>query len=201
MSLLYHKINSIFKRDPATNKFTNEFAQPEFGYLQSNMWEWTEKVDGTNIRVTWDGTNITYGGRTDNAQLPSKLVQHLRDTFTPEKFASLPPLVLYGEGYGAGIQKGGCYGKDQRFVLFDININNWWLKREDVQDIASQLNTAVVPLVGRGDLYEAIRFVQSEPQSTWGPFVSEGLVIRPTVELFDRGGNRIITKVKVRDFK
>ncbi len=36
-----------------------EFAQPEFETLKDVQWEWTEKVDGTNIRImievlTWD---------------------------------------------------------------------------------------------------------------------------------------------------
>jgi hypothetical protein len=50
----YHKIQTVFKRDPSNNYKTlleGEFAIPEFGYLQDNEWVFTEKVDGTNIRV------------------------------------------------------------------------------------------------------------------------------------------------------
>jgi len=50
----YPKIQSIFKRDELTHKFLSEFSLPEFEYLQLNIWEFTEKIDGTNIRIIWD---------------------------------------------------------------------------------------------------------------------------------------------------
>jgi hypothetical protein len=37
--------------------------------------------------------------------------------------------------------------------------------------------------------------------SRWGEFEAEGLVARPEVELFDRAGHRIITKIKAKDLK
>ena len=48
----YHKIQSIYKRDEKTRKFIEgQWSLPEFEYLQNNRWLWTDKVDGTNIRV------------------------------------------------------------------------------------------------------------------------------------------------------
>ena len=92
----YHKIQTVFLRDPATNYKTlleGQYALPEFEYLANNQWTWTEKVDGTNIRVIWDGTAIVFGGKTDNAQIPASLVNRLSDTFFPlrDTFLSLPP--------------------------------------------------------------------------------------------------------------
>ena len=42
----------------------------------------------------------------------------------------------------------------------------------------------------------------SVPESShhWGEFQAEGIVARPRVTLFSRNGERIITKVKCRDF-
>ena len=53
----YPKIQSIYKRDPDNQykTFTTEYATPEIGYLADCEWEFTEKVDGTNIRIGWDG--------------------------------------------------------------------------------------------------------------------------------------------------
>ena len=45
----YHKIKTVFKRDPVTKFKTlleGEFASPEFEYLKNNEWIFTEKVDG-----------------------------------------------------------------------------------------------------------------------------------------------------------
>ena len=109
----YHKIQTVFKRDPDNNYKTlleRQFSRPEFEYLADCVWVFTEKVDGTNIRVMWDGVKVIFGGKTDNAQLHAQLVQHLRDTFTEdlmmEAFGAEGNVCLYGEGYGAGIQKG-----------------------------------------------------------------------------------------------
>lgn len=203
----YHKIQSIFKRDPETKFKTflmGEYSLPEFDYLKSNTWVWTEKVDGANIRVHWDCNTVTFGGRTDKAQIPAKLFKRLQELFPVDKFLTLGhPMTIYGEGYGNGIQKmGPLYNESGLdFVAFDIALNGWILKREDVEDICAAFGINVVPIVGEGTLIEAIDYVQSKPQSVWGSFEAEGIVLRPKLELITRGGERIITKIKVMDFK
>jgi len=198
----YHKIHSIFKREQKTNQFIfGDWARPEFGYLANNLWVFTEKVDGTNIRVHWDGATRIFGGRTESAQIPATLIKRLEELFPVEKFKDLPPLMLCGEGYGAKIQSGGNYKQTQDFVLFDVLVDKWWLERENVVDIASKLGLDVVPIVGEGTIQEAIDFVRNGFNSTWGSFIAEGLVIRPKVELFARDGSRVITKIKHKDFK
>jgi len=201
----YHKIQSIFKRDVRGKFITGEWSTPEIEYLQNNQWVWTEKVDGTNIRVLWDGINldVRFGGKTDNASIPVPLFNRLTDLFPKEKFYGRPSLCLYGEGFGAKIQKGGenykVDGVD--FVLFDVNIDGWWLKRDAVDSLSSELEIQSVPIVGMGTISEAIKFTMSGFPSLWGNFIAEGLVLRPEVELFTRGGERIITKLKHKDFK
>jgi len=66
----YHKIQTIFKRNPETNFKTlleGEYSLPEFESLKNNEWVWTEKVDGTNIRIMWDREKVVFGGKTNNA--------------------------------------------------------------------------------------------------------------------------------------
>lgn len=48
---------------------------------------------------------------------------------------------------------------------------------------------------------EAVDFVKEHPQSTLGDLPMEGVVCRPMMELRDRCGNRVITKIKWKDFK
>lgn len=183
-----------------------EWAEPEFEYLQDNEWEWTEKIDGTNIRVMFDGNEIVFGGKSDNAQIPAQLVKVLQDTFLPkldlfkEKFPD--GVCLYGEGFGAKIQSGDNYIPDGvDFILFDVLIGNYWLSREDVNGIADTLSLRKVHIVGKGTIAEAIELVKSGFRSVIGTADAEGLVIRPTTGLFNRRGERIITKIKCRDFK
>lgn len=105
----YHKIQSIFKRDMASKRKTlieGQWTLPEFEYLANNVWVFTEKVDGTNIRVIFKDGGVTFGGRTADAQIPAPLVTRLNERFLPlaPKMAEAFPdgaAVLYGEGYGA----------------------------------------------------------------------------------------------------
>lgn len=202
----YHKINSIFKRDMKTGKFLiNEWADPAFEFLKDNAWYFTEKVDGTNVRIGWDNETkkVSIGGRTDAAQMPLFLVDRLQGLFSPEKFAEFTcPVTLYGEGYGAKIQKGGsnyiANGVD--FVLFDVLIGEWWLERQNVEDIGKKMELRVVPVIGEGPIEKAMRMCQEGFMSTWGPFTAEGIVLRPKTELKTRNGDRIITKIKNKDF-
>jgi len=203
----YHKIQSIYKRDLKTHKFIEgEFSLPEFEYLQHNIWVFTEKVDGTNIRVIWDREKVKFGGKTDNAQMPMYLLERLQLLFTDEKFKTFYPdisMTLYGEGYGAKIQKGGGnYRPDGvDFVLFDVLINTWWLGRHNVKAIADKLGIDAVPIIQEGTLIEAINLIKSkEFMSRWGNFLAEGLVLRPKLEVKNRRGDRIITKLKHEDF-
>lgn len=177
-------------------------------------------VHNTNIRVMYKGNeafgdDLTFGGKTDNAQIPAQLVNKLNELFTIDQFRDIfpatlvdlietsPSVCLYGEGYGAKIQKGGGnYIPDGvNFVLFDVKVGDWWLKREDVEDIANKLAISVVPIIGEGTLDELARRCEEGFNSQWGDFIAEGIVARPKVELRDRAGHRIITKLKYKDFE
>lgn len=219
----YHKIQTLYKRDLATNLsetqtsqrargkkvIRGKFSLPVFEYLARNEWTFSEKIDGCNIRVMVNSAeqSITFGGKTDAAQIPATLVQKLQELFlsvdfSKDIFEKFPDgACLYGEGYGAKIQKGGGnYRPDQSFVLFDVNIDGWWLERPNVEEIAHALGLEVVPIIGTGDLLDMTERVVAGFNSRWGEFPAEGIVARPRVELKSRSGERIITKLKHKDF-
>ena len=216
--LPYHKIQTVFKRDPMTKFKTllkGEYSMPEFAYLEKNTWVFTEKVDGTNIRIMFapyqengKAYGITFGGKSDNAQIPAILIAQLEKQFHSEsarlKIAEIFPdgACLYGEGYGAKIQKGGGnYRQDQGFVLFDVKVGDWWLKREDIEDVTKKLGIGIIPIIDIGTLPRMVELVKSGFDSIWGKFMAEGIVAKPLVELKTRHGDRIITKIKYKDFK
>lgn len=209
----YHKIESVFVRDEKTHKFIEgAWRLSEFEYLKDAEWICEEKIDGTNIRVLWDGSEVRFGGKTDNAQLYVPLLDRLRVLFPAEKLAEVfqpkedgspSDVCLYGEGFGVRIQKGGgnyiSDGVD--FALFDVRVGAWWLKRESVAGIAGRLGTSAAPQVlVSATLADAVEMTRHGFPSRWGPFPAEGLVCRPAVDLFARNGDRIITKIKTKDF-
>lgn len=205
----YHKIEALFKRDEKTKKLIEgKYRNETIEFLKDIEWEFTEKIDGTNIRIYWDGHKVSFHGRTDKAQIPADLVNRLNELFGgdvneeifEQKFGETE-VTLVGEGYGEKIQKGGLYRKGQDFILFDVRINENWQPRESIEDIAEIFGIEAVPIVLRGTIQDGIDFVKGKPKSVFGTADSEGLVGRPKVELNSRTGSRVIVKIKVADFK
>lgn len=205
----YHKIETLFERDEKTKKLIEgKFRKEEIEYLKDNKWQFTEKIDGTNIRIHWDGHKVNFYGRTDRAQIPADLTNRLVELFGGETNEQLfeqkfgeTEVILFGEGYGEKIQNGGEYRKGQDFILFDVMIADNYQLRESVKDIAEYFGIDIVPIIMEGTLQEAVNYVKTKPKSKIGTADSEGLVGRPEIELQDRCGKRIIVKVKVRDFE
>ena len=205
----YNKIETLWKRDMEGSKklLEGEFRNPTVEFLKDNVWQFTEKVDGTNIRVYWDGHKVQFGGRTERAQIPAHLVNYLNAAFGTseaeqifeEKFGETE-VILFGEGYGPKIQNGGLYRSDVSFILFDVLISNNYQPRESVEDIAKAFSIDVVPIIFEGTIQEGVDFVKTHPDSTIGTAKMEGLVGRPKIEMRDRCGKRVIVKIKWEDF-
>lgn len=207
--LEYNKIDTVFNRDTEGTKklIESDYRDKTVEYLANNIWQWTEKIDGTNIRVHWDGHKVEFAGRTDKAQIPAHLLSRLEELFSgnenEEMFEQMfgeREVFLFGEGYGPKIQNGGSYRETVDFILFDIMINGNYQPRETIVEIAKSFNIDVVPVIFEGTIQEAVNFVKTKPKSTFGTANMEGVVGKPLVELKDRTGHRLIVKVKVCDF-
>lgn len=213
MLVEYHKIECPFERDIEGSKkiVWNRWCNPTVEYLKDNKWIFTEKVDGTNIRIFWDGYKVNCFPRKKNSEMPKFLREKLEQMFLTneveelfEQQFGLKEVILFGEGYGAKIKDvGSKYRKDNSFMLFDVMINGNYQPRETVEEIATMLNIDVVPIIFTGTIHEAIEFVMEHPKSkiSEDDLYMEGLVGRPEIELKDRCGNRVIVKIKWKDFK
>ena len=206
----YHKIETLFERDVKGTKklIEGKYRNEAVEYLKDNMRVFTEKIDGTNIRVCWDGHKVTFAGRTERANIPAHLENKLTELFLNDETEQLfeqmfgeKEVILFGEGYGHKIQNGDDYRDDVSFILFDVMINDYYQPRAAVTGIAESFGIEVVPIVLVGTIADAVEFVKKQPKSTIGKADMEGLVGKPRVEMKDRAGNRIIVKVKARDFK
>lgn len=206
----YNKIDTIFERDEKTKKLINgKFRNETVEFCKDLTWQFTEKVDGTNIRVYWDGHRVEFGGRTENAQIPAPLVNKLNELFGgdineqffEQKFGE-NEVILFGEGYGPKIQNGGSYRDDVDFIMFDVMINGNYQTRESVEDIARYFSVNIVPILAEGPLSVGIDYVMTHKYSTIAQNGAEleGVVARPKMELKDRTGKRLIVKIKFKDF-
>lgn len=211
----YHKIETLYERDERTHRLVQPLVLKNRVYGLINPWVFTEKIDGTNIRCIWQFGRVTFGGKTDRANIPADLVNWLHAHVTAETCRTAFPMqpeahavILYGEGYGAGIQKGGGdYAPEKRLILFDVvvrdhNMHDWWLSDENVRDVGAKLGLDVVPSCGEMSLSEATERVRVGFPShlNGGKKQAEGLVGRPAEALFDKKGHRLIVKLKTKDF-
>lgn len=205
----YPKIETVYARDMEGTKKLIEgvYRDATVEYLSNNTWAFTEKIDGTNVRVVWDGHKVSFYGRTDKSQMPNHLQKKLDELFSgqtnEELFEQLfqeKEAMLFGEGYGIKIQNGGLYRPDVSFILFDVSVGDVVLRREDVESIGKTFGLDIVPIVLEGTISEAVAYIKSRPKSTIGTAPMEGLVGRPKVEVQNRFGERMIVKVKACDF-
>lgn len=209
----YEKIETIFNRDTTGTKklILGDFRNETVEFLKDAERVFTEKIDGTNIRIYWDGHKVEFGGRTDNAEIPRPLLDSLNKIFgtteTEELFEQIfgeKNVILFGEGYGGRIQGvGNEYRPDESFILFDVLIGENYQTREWVEKTAQMFGIKAVPVLFTGPLQAGIDYVCGHPKSVVAmkDTYMEGVVARPKVELKDRCGRRVIVKIKWKDFK
>lgn len=227
MNTEYRKIETLFNRNPDNMRHVvlGELRDAAFGLV--DRWLVTEKIHGVNARVIYENGVVRIGGKTDDASMPMFLHDVLVEKFSVTSLSSVwpslaevggpaihPRVVLYGEGYGPKIQKGGGnYRSDPGFRIFDVAVWGddghggewwWWLNWSNVEDVAAKLGVDTVPvLADAATTDEAIALVRqpSVVASVEGSanVEHEGIVCRTDPLLFTRRGERLIWKLKGRD--
>ena len=116
------------------------------------------------------------------------------------------PVYIYGEFFGKKIQAGGNYDKDKnRFSIFDICMQGWWVPIDMLNDYAAKLGLDVAPYIGQMTIDEAEKMVMKGfktrvPDVSNPDYLEEGIVARPIVPIKDPRGRRIIVKIKTCDY-
>ena len=116
------------------------------------------------------------------------------------------PVYIYGEFFGKKIQAGGNYDKDKnRFSIFDICQQGWWVPIDMLNEYAEKLGLDVVPYLGKMTIDDAEKMVMEGfktrvPNVSNPDYLEEGIVARPVVPIKDPRGKRIIVKIKTCDY-
>lgn len=201
----YQKIETLYKFDSTIKKFRKIFYNPIVEYLKDCKWYGTEKVDGTNVRIGWDGHKFEFAGRTNEGDLPKALRILLADVFNADmevlfeqKFGQ-KEVILFMEGYAGKIQN-GTYSGDEKIIGYDIIIENIYLDKQVSKELFGEMGLPFVPVLEFANLQECIDYVYNHTQSIIQPESKiEGLVCFPATRIYDHMGNRIIVKIKKRD--
>jgi hypothetical protein len=119
-----------------------------------------------------------------------------------------PDAIVYGEAYGGSCQgMSATYGKELKFVVFDVKINDLWLSVPQMADFAASLGLEAVHYAKIPTTLEAIDAqrdapsIQAARNGIAEQKMREGVVLRPLVELTRNNGDRIIAKHKGEKFE
>jgi hypothetical protein len=168
-----------------------------------------EKIHGTSAHIKYERQYLplTYFPGGVKLELFKEIFNDdsLLENFT--KIYTEYPITVYGEAYGGSCQKmSETYGKELRFIVFDVKIGERFLNVEDAEEIAKSLGLEFVWYTKCStdiEVLNQMRDRDSEQAIRNGIGTGkkmEGIVIRPIVELSQNNGKRIICKHKRDDF-
>ncbi|HEY9684704.1 MAG TPA: RNA ligase family protein [Oculatellaceae cyanobacterium] len=205
-------METLLKRDERTFKLVEgDYRAKEFGLIRE--WHVTEKIHGQNIRIQFDGENVTVAGRKslNPKDLPADLYKFLIEHFTPELMKQVfdKPVTLFGEGCGPGINGGAAYSATKTFVLFDVLVQKeteTWVDQIAIPSIAESLGVKHAPVMGELTTDEVVQLVRKgfysrlADEITGIGYEAEGIVAVAR-GLYDHRGSRVAFKLKTIDFR
>lgn len=167
-----------------------------------------EKIHGTSAHIRWSpekGIGFMSGG-----EKYEKFIKLFDEDFLKSKFKELfvDKIVVYGEAYGGKCQgMSETYGKELKFVVFDVKIGDVWLNVPNAEDVTKKLGLEFVDYkLINTDLkeldFEKDRFSSQAIRNGCGnDKLREGVVLRPLIEVIKNNGSRLICKHKRDEFR
>jgi len=178
-----------------------------------------EKIHGTSAHISWAQhqyedrlSSLTFfsGGEKHENFIKLFDEEKLRNKF---KELGLINCTIFGEAYGGKCQgMSGTYGKELKFVAFDVKIGDNWLDVPRAAEICEQLgiefvhydkvatNLEILDELASGPSIQAIRNGVTFKLNLDGEYedekLREGIVLRPLIEVKKNNGERIIAKHK-----
>lgn len=212
----YPKLQTLYCRGDR-GALLPHVSRPEFGL--SLDWYVTEKLDGTSMRVEilpavdapFPGLKIA--GRTNRADLSSppvssgvEVIAAWFDRPTVDAFLKFCPqgALVFGELCGPKIQGNPLAFDQPHFAAFDVYdyLEHRFLDFPDVIGMVDHdLLPAHVPVAGWMSRPEIVDRVEAGMTSALAPHAAEGVVCRTIPTLYNSRGERVMWKLKSKDFK
>jgi len=164
-----------------------------------------EKIHGTSAHVRWNGgpgggVHFHSGG-----EQHKNFVALFDEAALRTKFEEMghPEVTIFGEAYGGRQQaQSHRYGKQLRFVAFDVKVGDHWLDVPNAEQVARRLGLDFVHWVEVDTDIDSLNAQRDAPSEQArrngieGDQMREGVVLRPLREFRDTNGDRIISKHK-----
>ena len=164
-----------------------------------------EKIHGTSAHIGWNFNtkvvNFSSSGESYENFIKLFDIEFLKASF--ERIFPDQDVVIFGEAY-AGKQQGQShvYGKQPKFIGFDVKVGDYWLNVPNAESVCGQFNIEFVHYdkieVNLENLnkYRDMDSVQAVRNGMGEGHKREGIVLRPLVEMRINNGDRVICKYK-----
>lgn len=219
----YHHIDAPTKQDDEYGKehkqrkllipnlmaFTNHqdgmYRDPMVAFLANNSWEIRRKIDGENIRIRWDGEQALWNGKTNNFVCSGDFHNYMNGTFLEEifeeEFGRDKEVIIFGEKMGPKTQGNELKLDEDEVIIYDVCIDGYWLDKWAVKNIADYFKIRTCYDLMGPDVQHEWRLPMIINAVAHGQFEDwEGIVAVPKVECRDQKRNRVIVKVKNKDY-
>lgn len=169
-----------------------------------------EKIHGTSSHIKFTNVSSPALHFFSGGESHERFIKLFNQEELLNKFIELrqTEITIFGEAYG-GKQQGmsETYGKELKFIAFDVKIGDNWLDVPNAEQIVKSLGLEFVP-------YNKIQttLTQIDAERDYPSIVAlnngcgndkirEGVVLRPLIELTKNNGERIICKHKRDEFR
>lgn len=166
-----------------------------------------EKIHGTSAHITYKAGKVSFfagGGSYEN------FVAFFHKEGLEKGFSEIivgdETVIVYGESYG-GKEQGmsAVYGKEGRFVAFEVKIGDLWLSVPKAEKLVLGLGLEFVSYkkipceITAIDAERDALSIQAR-RNGMGEHPREGIVLRPLEEMTKNNGERIIAKHKTEAY-
>ena len=170
-----------------------------------------EKIHGSSAHIKYNTEYQKvsfFSGGESHARFLTLFNADFLESKMKEMFPTSAFITIYGEAYG-GKQQGmsNTYGKELKFIAFDVLIDEIWLNVPDAENICSQLNIEFVNYVKIPTDIEILNAERDKPSvqamknGCGEDKIKEGIILRPLEEMTTNNGKRIIAKHKRDEFR
>lgn len=165
-----------------------------------------EKIHGTSAHISWKDEKLILSAGGEKAERFNKLFD-IKKLETKFKELFDCDVVIFGEAYGGKCQgMSATYGKELKFIVFDVKIDKNWLDVPNAEDIAKKLELEFVDYVKVKTNLKLLdkerdkNSMQAIRNGCGKRKLREGIVLRPLIEVIKNNGSRIISKHKREEF-
>lgn len=165
-----------------------------------------EKIHGTSAHIAWKDSAITYFSGGEKHESFKTL---FNEPQLIESFMAMgnSEMVVFGEAYGGKCQgMSKTYGKQLKFIVFDVKVGETWLSVDNALNVATKLGLEFVEFKLVSTEIEILNAerdadsTQAVRNGCGGGHIREGVVLRPPVEMTLSNGKRVMAKHKRAEF-